>query len=1120
MSNRTVWPYVFVLRVAAPTGAPKLKEFAAVRRKYFPKSAANAVPTALRWVTDSLGFPREPFHVYRRVSPVPDDANLSANGMAQISPGPTTVAGTLTIPVAQNDLQYFVMIGSANPAANASLTVDALDASQRPIPGQSITVTTNKRVTFRSPGIASLRVTGTGHLGPIHGIGETKYANLPDWQLIEVVGLPFQANEQGTAYNTLPQGFVTPALDGVNAAIQRVTIATMLQADPPPSGIATFPVPPWPTPNPSAYVQALRSTTPNTAAMASMAGRCMTWAVDSNPNRMQVQYNEALTMTGITQVGVPNPTPSSPTTVQVPVVGAAMLGVATDSYAAVALGYGTVDMADASPTPARSATISYDYMVTAPFRFPPPLNTTLTLAALSSLHPPVETPAGLAASVKLTTFPLARNKAAPASIKLSWQPAGEPQAYAVLASRTTGSTGVLNSPRASAIGGYTPYVATELVNPDPNVPPDQQLPSFIDTAAAPPLHPPAAVTNYLVAGLDVFGQWSSWKPASASLSPAPLVKPHIRNVAFIMDAAGAVGHVVPATLRIDFAWDWQDRAPSQIRLTGNFVSTHAMLASPLPPGAPSGALATPPFVTGFATAATGPAGPPIVLTFAYANQAAADNVAHNAIVPVIDAAHAGVATVSILSPPAQPVGGDGNMTQYRLEIRSMSLDFAVVNEIAFAVYATGTEEIRPTEWSDANNAGTEGTGRIARALDPTPPSVIFNPPAIQWTALPDAAGVARGVLQWTADPKAVGYYVWEATESALWELLSPNTPPPPPPTPMVTRAANLRALIAANQDASLEAFARLNNEPIAGDRTEVELPTSASTLYVYRISAITATNVQATRSAQVAYFAVPQRNTPGAPRLMVRDATPATPQIQVIVLPVESSAAPAGYRVFRVRNTALANDGHTMGPAKFGETASGWSTYVDTPRNATSQRALSQGSTTGQTIVDATAAPSWYPYFYRATAIGASSAGTGDLRHSGESGFSQAQSAYALPPNAPQVVLQASQNFPFGKQLTFAMDLPLTPSPVGPALVEVLCNGPDPNNPNRTISNPVVSLAPLTITAGTFGTAPPVLSDPLLLRTPAAGETWTLFARIPATPAGPYALRFTDPLGRQSIYQI
>ena len=172
--------------------------------------------------------------------------------------------------------------------------------------------------------------------------------------------------------------------------------------------------------------------------------------------------------------------------------------------------------------------------------------------------------------------------------------------------------------------------------------------------------------------------------------------------------------------------------------------------------------------------------------------------------------------------------------RYRVDIKGIKLDFSAVNEIDFALYATATESIRPGQFSDATDPVMKFVGKIAKAFDPLPPVVHFAPPSISWTALPDANGMARGILAVDRDPKATGYYVWEATESALLHLLQPpNTPDPPPKTPLVTRGATLKSLINTNQDKSLQAFARLNKDPITGSRTEIKLPAAASTLYVY-----------------------------------------------------------------------------------------------------------------------------------------------------------------------------------------------------------------------------------------------------------------------------------------------
>src|SRR6185503_8611636 len=112
---------------------------------------------------------------------------------------------------------------------------------------------------FRAPGIAGLHATGSGTITAVAVVEENKYANLPDWQKIQTVGLPLKDKEIGAAYSTLPQGFEPPTFDGVTASILRTTITALLQLNPPPTGIADFPLPAWPVPDPHAYVNQLRS---------------------------------------------------------------------------------------------------------------------------------------------------------------------------------------------------------------------------------------------------------------------------------------------------------------------------------------------------------------------------------------------------------------------------------------------------------------------------------------------------------------------------------------------------------------------------------------------------------------------------------------------------------------------------------------------------------------------------------------------------------------------------------------------------------------------------------------------------------------------------------------------
>jgi hypothetical protein len=669
--------------------------------------------------------------------------------------------------------------GTTVPDAISSgfgVTLEALDINSLPITGQSVTVAGTSSMEFRCPGIFAIRASGAGTVGQIEAVGENAYANFPDWQNIETVGLPFKDGEPGSAYNTLPQGFEPPALDGLTAAQQRTGIAALLHLPPPGTGIADFPVPPWPLPDPDKYIEWIRSS----QSFVPMIERCLSDSDDSNPAKMQSLYMEDVTLPGIKQASLPGATtdPDQVTKGQLPITGVAMVAVSTDCFPAVALGYGTTDIppriqSSPLPSPVYPAVNNYgdwDYMVAAPFIFPFGLKE--EFAALSAGQPAVEAPLGLKATVKDIHAPVVRDGGAPAVIQVSWIPPTTPQGYGVLASRSPNESEVLNSPRPSDVGGYLPFVGITPISSDPSTPPEFQLPSFSDTATALPLAPPDNNTRYQVAGVDVFGQWSSWSLASATLSPAPIAKPGIRSAQFILDLAAAAGNVVPATLQIDFAWDWRDRSPGQIRFTGSFV--------PAPAGGLGLAL-----LEGMQMASGGLITPPATLTFAYASNAEASTVAPSVKIPTINLGHSVAESVAVLK--TADFDGDEPRVVYRVEIIGFMLDFSVATELDYALYVTAAESIRPGEFSDPTDSAAQFIGALIRTMDPFPPAVNFEPPSISWTALPDATGKARGILEWTLDPKAAGYFVWEATESALNHLLAADEPDPDPATPLVMR---------------------------------------------------------------------------------------------------------------------------------------------------------------------------------------------------------------------------------------------------------------------------------------------------------------------------------------------
>jgi hypothetical protein len=237
-----------------------------------------------------------------------------------------------------------------------------------------------------------------------------------------------------------------------------------------------------------------------------------------------------------------------------------------------------------------------------------------------------------------------------------------------------------------------------------------------------------------------------------------------------------------------------------------------------------------------------------------------------------------------------------------------------------------------------------------------------------------------------------------------------------------------------------------------------------------------------------------------------------------------------------------------MGPPKILESDAEWGPYIDMP--------LRGGTiTSGRSIVDNAATASWYPYYYRVTAVGPDDPANGEYR--GNSLPSQVQSAYCRPPNPP-LILAVPFTQGYGAALmVLTIDLPIPASPLGPSAVDLLKAAADPVHPGRTLQNVVLSSAPDAIGKGSLALPtpwwlgpsaepqnlspgphpaakqggalqavspnpkffPPPLLGPALARSdPDAQGQWTLYVLVPyaAGDANTYTVRLTDPLGRQS----
>ena len=490
MSNRLVWPYVFTLQTTPLLSAyQRGADFASVAP---PKLAIDrfGIPVALRWLTTpELGFPRQPFQVFKRAR-----TNIPAGDILNLLAAPVQNPGLIDIAFpAALGLMYLVAF-TAEVTSAQSLSVYAYDYNGNLIPGLGAQILNSSFTVWAYPGIAGLRVYGNGTLASVFGVNQDVYANLPGWERIQIVGLPVEPNELGAHYNSaIPQGYEGALTTGFIAAYERLLIADLCTELPPLTGDPSFPLPLWPPALPLGYLDNLRAS----GNLYRMIAQCLEHTNDANAAQMQVQYSQKVNIAGITQANLPpgqTPAPTNPSTATIPVVGVSMVGIGTDSNAATGLGYGTIDLpaldtggfanareaADAAAAQETaysgaqfapqfavrgSTEVLYDYMVTSPYILPGGLE--VLLAALSQPAAPVQTAADFSANLLVTHAVITRDTPAQTAVELSWQPPSVPQAYGLLASRTPGQAVVLNTARPASVHGYTPYLGLAPDTPAP-----------------------------------------------------------------------------------------------------------------------------------------------------------------------------------------------------------------------------------------------------------------------------------------------------------------------------------------------------------------------------------------------------------------------------------------------------------------------------------------------------------------------------------------------------------------------------------------------------------------------------------------------------------------------------
>lgn len=987
--TRYVLPQVLIARGAALVEADeagRTEEAVDLLRGAGLGQEDRAAALSLRWtVLPPVGLPRAPFRLWRLAERPP--------GSAKVADVRASGATTRTLPATCRQLEFTV-----DAASPGLLHVVGLDVAGQELPGQAVTVPVGRRGALRAPGLAAVRVTGSGLLRDVLGLTEHELANDRAWQLRQRVGLPWDKGEiDPVAYDTSDQGWVTPTLvlPPTHAADLRLELARALFLPPPPTGLATLPAPGWDPPDPQLYVRESKDAHSVLGLVAEL-GTMLQTTDDDDPSRYQNAYT--VTAAGSGPHG-PRTKASTAAHFEVPLLAATALTTASDVWGAVALGFGTYEILP-RPLPSSELVLppgvtvpDVEHMVTCAL-WVPTLRRPVEVAAIVELEGPPRPARNLtAATLPIEQAPV-RDGPVRQPVRLRWDQPPGPQVYALTARRLTGVE-TLNA--VSPAGGRLAYLAAV---PSPSGSPSPVVEAAYVDRDASILPSVTATTTYAVAALDVHGRWSPWSSTARQSVPEPPQRPGLEAVGFEPRAGATSGGALPCDLVIDVTWDWTERTPRAIELHGHYVGA----------GSPTG-----PWTGGWQAAQNAAPGPsPVVLDFPLGP------------LPVVAGLMAGTATpVPLPAPdPAEPPQ-TRDLRRYRVRIQGMAPAFLTGSGgvSTYAVTARAREAVRPTVSSDPVGP------RLAEVRDPSPPPTPALAPGVRWAALPDSTGVARGVLVWPPVPGAE-YVVWQAMEPALWHAVGPSGQAPPRGTAAVDRARLLSTALLAAPEAALQAFTRITPVPLTSNRLEVELPAAAETLFAFRVSAVSAQGVESGRSTETALFGVPRLDIPGPPTLearVVRDAQGAGVRLSATPGP---GATPGRYLVLRVRRGTAAADAGSMG----GPVAT---LAADDPQVTAESVRTRDGRTLPRLSLVDRVAPSWRPYHYRLVAEGRDLPVAGILP--GESPPSGAVTV-VVPPALPPVVddlAVRSADTGSGRVVRLATDLPMERTSIGRARIEV-----------------------------------------------------------------------------------
>lgn len=1087
------------------------------------KISGNDIPMALRWnMHPEFGFPRQSFNVYRRVS--------SYTGFKPVYIVSENIALTNTIrqfafPQGQ---EMYISIVVVSLVAGQRIVITPFDREQKLMTGKSKTLTASGTAIFKCPFTAGFTITGTGIITSIGGIPMQQMLDAKDWELIQLVGLPFKKGTVGgQGYEGDDQGYIGALTDPETAARQRLKIGELLFVKPPSLSDATVPDPDWQAVGGDEYLNDLQNAPDS---ILEMIKDCLTNSDDFSffRTKRQVAYVETKLIPGIHQAGGGSPKTAE---AKIPVVGTTLLSISTESPAALGLGFGTTDFvsrtklngstttntqkivaerAVANPKPA----FGYDYMVTAQYVIRPfetfdplgglfdDLSKKIEFCALSDeRNLPLE-------AVNAEVFTLRTNRpekidlAFTESVKLRWDKTALPQGYGIVVSYKNGSSNVLNTEYDFFPKSYRNFntfvpksVSTDAL--EQPLPPEDELDNgrFVMVEPEEPLpFKGSEVHKYFIAGWDVFGQWSRFVRLNHVANAPAKQNPGVMGIHLSKTNPDNISDLsptnpnVPSTLTLEIAWNWADRSPQEIQVTGTFFNASNVNPPVTHPNH-------------FSLTSSDTSTPVIRITF---DAAGNPSTTLGSVVNVINTAET-----------------PSDLRKIALTIDNMTSSFpaGLPYSVAYAVYVRGLEHVRALPLPQ--DFGDWSTGYVARMEDPRPPAITTLPASVQFTAMPDATKTGRGRLTWPVAANALGYYVWEASETAirvaLEGVLKAEHPADitqqlkPLTDSLVDRATQLRDLLAQDKYKNLcqRSFHKLSKEMITGTSVELEIPASSKVLTLYQVSSVNSANIESGKS-NVVFFAVPQIQKPAAPTIMLRKFKREDPVTHAISRGIQvqvingNGLTPAGFNLYRTRKLLLNNDVGMKGlPVKEYDDTD-WQPYEMRMQDGT----VYDGKYTEEVLLSG----SWRPYVFQAVAVGQEDASRGFFR--GESDASSTEVIYFPPDNNPTLLLlSAPLSNANSRVLKLSSSAPFDKIELGKTIIEVYQL--DASNQRTLIKSFVASEATIDTVDLAPVTAAVAATWPAIKRkTTDIATGITQFSIGVASSVTKVIIRITDPLGR------